>query len=136
MSIDYVVRLEQGRTRRLSRPVPAVLRMEAGRTPDDRALTALVGELTVRDPDFRTWWGSHQVRGPRQLTKTYRHPVIGTVTLDVQQFCIDTRPDQQLVAYTTPPDSPSQESLRFFLQWSAHPAAQPDDRTTDRSRRR
>ena len=99
--------------------------MEAGRNPNDRALTALIGELTVRDEDFRTWWASHQVRGARQLTKTYRHPVIGPVTLDVQQFRVDTQPDQQLVAYTAPPDSPSQESLRFLLQWSAHPTAQP-----------
>ena len=116
---------------RAARECVAVLRMEAGRNPDDRALTALVGELTVRDPDFRTWWASHQVRGPRQLSKTYRHPVIGTVTLDVQQFSVDTQPDQQLVAYTTPPDSPSQESLRFLLQWSAGPPT-----ATDRSRRR
>jgi transcriptional regulator with XRE-family HTH domain len=111
---------------RAARECVAVLRMEAGRNPDDQALTDLVGELTVRDPDFRTWWASHQVRGPRQLTKTYRHPVIGTVTLDVQQFGVDTQPDQQLVAYTAPPHSPSQEALRFLLQWST----QPDDHST------
>ena len=102
---------------RAARECVAVLRMEAGRNPDDHALSALVGELTVRDPDFRAWWGSHQVRGPRQLTKTYHHPVIGTVTLDVQQFSVDTQPDQQLVAYTAPPGSPSHEALRFLLQW-------------------
>jgi len=102
---------------RAARECVAVLRMEAGRNPDDQALSALVGELTVRDPDFRAWWGSHQVRGPRQLTKTYHHPVIGTVTLDVQQFSVDTQPDQQLVAYTAPPGSPSHEALRFLLQW-------------------
>ena len=49
---------------RAARECVAVLRMEAGRSPDDRALTALVGELAVRDADFRTWWASHQVRGP------------------------------------------------------------------------
>nr|WP_223189702.1 hypothetical protein [Nonomuraea terrae] len=59
---------------RAARECVAVLRMEAGRTPHDPALSALVGELSVRDPDFRTWWAAHQVRGPRQLTKTYRHP--------------------------------------------------------------
>ncbi|MFI6475738.1 helix-turn-helix transcriptional regulator [Streptomyces sp. NPDC050516] len=117
---------------RAARECVAVLRMEAGRSPDDRDLIALVGELTVRDADFRTWWASHQVRGPRQLTKTYRHPVIGTVTLDVQQFSVDTQPDQQLVAYTPPPDSPSQESLRFLLQWSAGSTSH----TTERSRGR
>ncbi|MFC1431606.1 helix-turn-helix transcriptional regulator [Streptacidiphilus sp. N1-3] len=113
---------------RAARECVAVLRMEAGRNPDDRALTALVGELTVRDPDFRTWWANHRVRGPRQLTKTYRHPVVGALTLDVQQFSVDTQPDQQLVAYTTPPGSPSQEALRFLLQWSAHPTGRPNSR--------
>ncbi|MEV7343222.1 helix-turn-helix transcriptional regulator [Streptomyces sp. NPDC093544] len=120
---------------RAARECVAVLRMEAGRHPDDQALSALVGELTVRDPDFRTWWADHQVRGPRQLAKTYHHPVIGSVTLDVQQFSVDTQPDQQLVAYTAPPDSPSQEALRFLLQWSAHPTDRPDTPATERGRR-
>ncbi|MFF3979774.1 helix-turn-helix transcriptional regulator [Streptomyces sp. NPDC001828] len=115
---------------RAARECVAVLRMEAGCNPNDRALTDLVAELTVRDPDFRAWWASHQVRGPRQLTKTYRHPVIGTVTLDVQQFGVDRQPDQQLVAYTAPPGSPSQEALRFLLQW----AAQPGDHATNQRR--
>jgi transcriptional regulator with XRE-family HTH domain len=115
---------------RAARECGAVLRMEAGRNPGDRALAALVGELTVRDPDFRTWWASHRVRGPRQLTKTYRHPVVGAVTLDVQQFSVDTQPDQQLVAYTAPPDSPSQDALRFLLQWSTRPPAPRGERTT------
>jgi transcriptional regulator with XRE-family HTH domain len=107
---------------RAARECVAVLRMEAGRHPADPALTALVDELSVRDPDFRTWWGSHLVRGPRQLSKTYHHPVVGTLTLDVQQLSVETEPDQLLVAYTAPPDSASQEALRFLLQWSAHTA--------------
>lgn len=103
---------------RSARECVAVLRMEAGRHPDDQALAALVGELSVRDPDFRTWWASHLVRGPRQLTKTYHHPVAGTLTLNVQQLSVDTQPDQLLVAYTAAPDSASEEALRFLLQWS------------------
>ncbi|MFJ9031383.1 helix-turn-helix transcriptional regulator [Streptomyces sp. NPDC102274] len=102
-----------------ARECVAVLRMEAGRTPHDPALAALVGELSVRDPDFRTWWAGHQVRGPRQLTKTYAHPVVGRITLDVQQFTVDTHPDQFLIAYTAPPDSPSREALDFLLRWAA-----------------
>jgi transcriptional regulator with XRE-family HTH domain len=104
---------------RAARECVAVLRMEAGRHPDDQALSALVGELSVRDPDFRTWWAGHVVRGPRQLTKTYLHPVVGPLTLNVQQLSVDTQPDQLLVAYTAEPDSAAQEALRFLLQWSA-----------------
>ena len=100
---------------RAARECVAVLRMEAGRNPGDKALAALIGELSVHDQDFRTWWASHQVRGPRQLVKTYLHPVVGSLTLDVQQFSVDTQPDQQLVAYTAEPGSPSQEALAFLL---------------------
>lgn len=95
--------------------------MEAGRHTKDQALAALIGELSLRDPDFRAWWADHRVRGPRQLAKTYLHPVAGSITLDVQQFSVDTQPDQQLVAYTASPDSPSQEALRFLLRWAARP---------------
>ncbi|WP_069465301.1 helix-turn-helix transcriptional regulator [Actinacidiphila rubida] len=110
---------------RAARECVAVLRMEAGRHPKDRALATLIGELSLHDPDFRTWWADHQVRGPRQLTKTYLHPLAGPITLDVQQFSVDTRPDQQLIAYTAPPDSPSQDALRFVLQWAADPGKAP-----------
>ncbi|MFJ7258271.1 helix-turn-helix transcriptional regulator [Streptomyces sp. NPDC098085] len=115
---------------RAARECVAVLRMEAGRTPHDPELNALAGELGVRDPDFRTWWAGHQVRGPRQLTKTYLHPVVGALSLDVQQFSVDTHPDQQLVAYTAEPDSPSHEALRVLLQWSAADTGRRDDRST------
>ncbi|GAA2031598.1 helix-turn-helix domain-containing protein [Catenulispora yoronensis] len=104
---------------RAARECVAFLRNEAARTPHDPALRALIDELTTRDPDFRTWWASHQVRGARQLTKTYNHPLAGRLTLDVQQFTVDTHPDQLLVAYTAEPDSPASEGLRFLLNWSA-----------------
>ncbi|MFG3363943.1 helix-turn-helix transcriptional regulator [Streptomyces sp. NPDC048156] len=119
---------------RAARECVAVLRMETGRTPHDPALAALVGELSVRDLDFRTWWAGHQVRGPRRLTKTYVHPVAGSLTLDVQQFTVDTHPEQFLVAYTAPPDSPSHEALRFLLQWSATPATARDPHTPHQRR--
>ncbi|MGO4494277.1 hypothetical protein AB4Y86_19560 [Arthrobacter sp. 2YAF22_2] len=42
----------------------AMLRAEAGRVPDDRALRPLVGELSTRSDAFRTLWGSHDARPP------------------------------------------------------------------------
>ncbi|MCF3964663.1 helix-turn-helix transcriptional regulator [Streptomyces fuscigenes] len=103
---------------RAARDCVAVLRMEAGRRPEDPALRALVDELTSRDEDFAHWWESHRVRGGRELAKTYVHPVVGPLTLDVQQLSVDTEPDQMLVAYTAAPDSESEAALRFLLQWS------------------
>jgi hypothetical protein len=89
--------------------------MEAGRHPDDPDLLAPVGELTIRDADFRTWWTSHPVHGLGAVTRTFRHPVIGAVTLDVHQLSVGTHPDLLLAAYTAPAGSPSREALRLLL---------------------
>jgi hypothetical protein len=45
----------------IARSSVAVLREAAGRHPRDRALQALVGELSVGSPEFRTWWAEHDV---------------------------------------------------------------------------
>lgn len=41
-----------------ARDAVASLTMEAAADPD---LARLVGELTIRDSDFRTWWVEHRV---------------------------------------------------------------------------
>jgi MmyB-like transcription regulator ligand binding domain len=47
----------------------AAVRMEAATDPDDPELAVLGGELAVQDPDFRTWWATHQVVGAHYGTK-------------------------------------------------------------------
>ena len=47
---------------RTAKDLVAHLRSEAGRNPYDRGLTDLVGELSTRSPEFRTWWAAHNVR--------------------------------------------------------------------------
>jgi transcriptional regulator with XRE-family HTH domain len=97
-----------------ARDCVAILRMEAGLHPDDPGLIALVGELSIRDEDFRAWWTTHPVHGLGAVTRTFNHPVAGTLTLDVHQLSIN--PDVLIAAYTAPRDSPSREALRVLLQ--------------------
>jgi MmyB-like transcription regulator ligand binding domain len=49
------------------------LRAEAGRAPDDRALTELVGELSVRSQDFRVRWAAHDLHYYRSGTQPFHH---------------------------------------------------------------
>lgn len=42
----------------------SALRIKAGANPYDRGLTDIVGELSTRSDEFRTWWVSHNVRLP------------------------------------------------------------------------
>jgi transcriptional regulator with XRE-family HTH domain len=118
---------------RAARDCVAVLRMEAGRHPDDPDLIALVGELSIRDADFRTWWTSHPVHGLGPVLRTFHHPVAGALTLDVHQLSVGTHPDLLLAAYTAPPGSRSREALRVLLQSSGRPTRQEEADATDRS---
>jgi MmyB-like transcription regulator ligand binding domain len=74
----------------------------------------LVGELSIRDADFSTWWTNHPVHGLGLVTRTFHHPVGGTLALHVHQLAVDA--DLLLVAFTAPRDSPSREALRVMLE--------------------
>jgi hypothetical protein len=47
------------------------------------------------------------------------------MALDVQQFTVDSHPDQQLIAFTAEPGSPSAEALQFLLQMGVPSPAAP-----------
>jgi hypothetical protein len=97
----------------------AQLRMEAARDPGNPRLTALVGELSVRDPDFRAWWGDHRVAARTAGTKALRHPVAGELALDWSTLTDAADPDQQLIALTAAPGTPTHDSLRLLGSWAA-----------------
>jgi transcriptional regulator with XRE-family HTH domain len=116
-----------------ARDAVAILRMESGLHPDDPDLIALVGELSIQDPDFRTWWSSHPVHGRGSVTRTFNHPIVGTFRLHVHQLSVGTHPDLLLVAYTAPADGPDREALRSLLQQARKTAEPKDDDVADRT---
>ncbi|MFD0783415.1 helix-turn-helix transcriptional regulator [Micromonospora azadirachtae] len=101
----------------------AYLRMEARNYPSDQRLAELVGTLSVKDADFRTWWGGHLVTGAALRRKIYQHPLVGPLTLDSQQFDVSGKSDQHLVVFTAEPDSSSHEALKLLAQWANTPVA-------------
>ncbi|MEU4898108.1 helix-turn-helix transcriptional regulator [Streptomyces sp. NPDC044780] len=97
----------------------ASLRLEAGRHPDDPRLTELVGELTIKSPEFRKWWADHNVREKTHGVKLYHHPVVGDMTLAYENVTVPGDPDQALCIYTVEPGSPSEAALRLLASWTA-----------------
>ena len=87
-------------------------------------LAELVGELSVQDPDFRAVVG----RPPRGRAdtrhKALHHPVVGELTLDWSTLTDAADPDQQLIALTAAPGTPSHDGLRLLASWAAQTADQ------------
>ncbi|MFD9822181.1 helix-turn-helix domain-containing protein [Streptomyces violascens] len=98
----------------------ARLRMDAARDPHAPQLTALVGELSARDSDFRRYWARHDVRTITYGRNRFEHPVAGPLTLDWQALQVAMAPDQTLVVYTPPPDdADTRTGLDFLTAWSS-----------------
>ncbi len=97
----------------------AILRTEAGRNPHDRLLHDLVGELSTRSDDFRTRWGSHNVRHHGAGTKRFHHRVVGELVLAYEGLEMAAEPGLTLTIYTAEPGSPSDERLRLLGSWAA-----------------
>jgi transcriptional regulator with XRE-family HTH domain len=97
----------------------AFLRVEAGRDPYDKALTALVGELSTRSEDFRRRWGAHDVRYHRTGRKRLHHPLVGDLELDYEALELAGDPGQRVNVYTAPPDSSSLQALDLLGSWTA-----------------
>jgi transcriptional regulator with XRE-family HTH domain len=107
-----------------ARAVITYIRMEAAREPDDPRLAELIGDLSIRDPQFRQWWAGHDVAFKRRGARTYNHPVVGEITLEWDTLTSDAEPDQQLIIYTAEPGSPSEQALRILASWSASEATE------------
>lgn len=103
----------------------ASLRLEAGRHPDDPRLTELVGELTIKSPEFRRWWADHNVREKAHGVKLYHHPVVGDMTLSYENVTFPGDADQAMCIYTVEPGSPSEAALRLLASWTASPSGDP-----------
>ena len=78
-----------------TRPPPTawpLLRAEAGRNPDDRRLTELIGELTTRSDRFSALWATHDVRWHTTGTKHFHHRVVGDLSLAYEGLALTARP--------------------------------------------
>jgi hypothetical protein len=105
----------------------AVLRYAAGRDPHDRDLSDLVGELSIRSPDFRTRWAAHDVRQHITGIKHFHHPVVGDLSPTYDRLELAADPGLTIFTYTAEPGSRHEEALKLLGSWAAtgEPATAP-----------
>ncbi|MBB2914435.1 transcriptional regulator with XRE-family HTH domain [Streptosporangium becharense] len=89
------------------------LRAVAARYPGDPEVAGLVDELVTGSEEFARLWASHEVGARPDLRKTFRHPLVGPITVNCDVLDIADR-DQRVVIYTADPGSSSEEALRLL----------------------
>jgi transcriptional regulator with XRE-family HTH domain len=99
----------------------ASLRSAAGRNPHDRALTDLVGELSMRSEPFRKWWAAHDVRYHQTGRKRLHHPIVGDLELEYEVMEISADSGLRLAIFSAEPGTRSAEALDLLASWAAAP---------------
>ncbi|MFB2598455.1 helix-turn-helix transcriptional regulator [Herbiconiux sp. P17] len=89
------------------------LRTTLARYPTDPAVLGLVDELRSGSADFARLWERHDVQTVPMLTKMFRHPVVGDITVDCDSLALTDR-DQHLVLYSAPQGSRDAEALALL----------------------
>jgi transcriptional regulator with XRE-family HTH domain len=116
---------------RAAKDLVAHLRSLAGSNPYDKNLSDLVGELSTRSHEFRTWWAAHNVRYHQTGTKRLRHPVVGALELSYEVLELPADDGMTIATYSAEPGSRSAEALDLLASWAATPAEQPAPTTED-----
>jgi transcriptional regulator with XRE-family HTH domain len=82
----------------------AALRATVRTTEDDPGLIALVGELSLKSPEFRGLWARHEVRAKAGGQKRMHTPE-GVLEVAWETLAVAGSPGQQVVAYFVQPGS-------------------------------
>ncbi|GLZ80683.1 DNA-binding protein [Actinorhabdospora filicis] len=89
----------------------ASLRMVAAAHPDDRRLAELIGELSVKSPEFTAIWAKHPVRTCTFGVKRLAHPVAGDLELSFENMLLPDESGQRVILYNAPSGSPTRNAL-------------------------
>jgi transcriptional regulator with XRE-family HTH domain len=101
---------------RKARAVVGNLRAVAGRHPEDALLASLVGELTMKSPEFVALWGDHRVKPCEADSYDLRHPLVGALTVAQQILTPARLPEQTVVVVTTAEGSASENTIKLLAR--------------------
>ncbi|HEY8789303.1 MAG TPA: helix-turn-helix domain-containing protein [Actinopolymorphaceae bacterium] len=117
VSVDYVVRLEQGRGPHPSRSVLAALARALRLDPDARDELFLLAEMPPPAPgrisDVVRLWNDGGATPWRSHRKTIDHPSLGRLTLDCETLHVPDA-DQAVIVYSAEPGTPEADALALL----------------------
>jgi transcriptional regulator with XRE-family HTH domain len=92
----------------------ASLRLLSGRFADDAELAALVGELTLKSPEFAVMWSEHPVENCMTGVKTMNHPELGELELAFEVLTMPDDSGHRILTYTAEPGSSTAAALAHW----------------------
>lgn len=105
-----------------AREAVGLLRVSAGRYPDEPGLAALIAELSALSPEFDALWASGEVVMCTGGRKRLRHPVAGVLTLDYETLHVPAAPGETGLAvhvFTPEENSPDAAALTHLATTTA-----------------
>ncbi|GAB3660997.1 helix-turn-helix transcriptional regulator [Glycomyces tarimensis] len=92
----------------------AQLRKVAALFSEDRELTSLIGELSMRSRDFAELWAQAEVKDCNIGTVQFDHPIVGTLSLQKEQFRVADGSGQSMVTLSASPGTDDHDKLRLL----------------------
>lgn len=92
----------------------ASMRFVAAEYADDRRLAELVGELSMKSPEFASLWSGHTVKLCTNGTKRFHHPEVGELELNYEALHLPEGNGQRILTHTAEPGSSSFATLRLL----------------------
>lgn len=92
----------------------ASLRLVAGRYKEDRELAELIGDLSMRSPEFARLWSRHPVANCVSGTKHFRHPEVGEIELEFEVLHLPDDSGHRVLMYSARPDGSSAAALQLL----------------------
>jgi transcriptional regulator with XRE-family HTH domain len=101
---------------RKARAVVGNLRHVAGHYPEDDLLAALIGELSMKSPEFVALWGDHRVKPCEADAYEIRHPLVGALTITQHNLTVARTPEQSVCVVTTTAGSTSADTMELLAR--------------------
>jgi transcriptional regulator with XRE-family HTH domain len=92
----------------------ASLRFIAAQFADDRDLAELIGELTMKSPEFSGLWAARRVRRCASGVKEFHHPEVGDLDLAFEVLHLPDDTGQRLMTHAAEPGSASEAALTLL----------------------
>jgi transcriptional regulator with XRE-family HTH domain len=99
-----------------ARSLLARFRADSARNIGDPQFEELIEALREASPEFRRWWGRHEVARSGIRRKFVRHPKVGRMAFEHAIFKLEDAPEQRLILYSALPLEDTPEKLRKLLQ--------------------